>query len=122
MNNEIKKNVTYGIIVFLFVLFVSALTVASVYKTGFEKTQSELGQLRKELESGNDRESKLAEQSDRVRILTGEAVEYVSRERDLLLTTGNTIKEIRKQVEDLERYCDNLEWYIIAINDYSNSN
>ena len=85
------------------------------YKTRYRRAESELGQLRNDLEQSNNRERELEEQIGEIRNLTGEAVEYVYREQELLLQGGTTIREIRAQVEDLERYCDSLELYIFSI-------
>ena len=87
------------------------------YKTKYRRTESELGQTRELLESVTNRESEFEEQLGTITTLTGEAVEYVSREHDLLIKSGDTIREIRAAVEDLERYCDNLEFYIFSIRD-----
>lgn len=119
---ETIKVIVIGVFVFMCVICTAASITASVYKARFDKAQSELGQLRVQLESVANRERELRAQADRVGIITREAVEYVSRERDLLLTSGTTIKEIRAQINDLETYCNNLEWYIIAIMDNSGSN
>ena len=85
------------------------------YKTKYRSTESELGQVREQLERGNDYKRELEEELGTIRAVTDEAVEYVSRERELLTTTGTTIREIRASVEDLERYCDSLECYIFGI-------
>lgn len=120
--NETVKVIIVSVFVFMCAVCTAASITASVYKARFDKAQSELGQLRADMESAANRERELRDQADRVGVLTREAVEYVSRERDLLLTSGTTIKEVRAQINDLETYCNNLEWYIIAIMDNSGSN
>lgn len=120
--NETIKVIVISVFVFMCAVCTAAGITASVYKTRFDKAQSELRQLRADMESAANRERELRDQADRVGVLTREAVEYVSRERDLLLTSGTTIKEVRAQINDLETYCNNLEWYIIAIMDNSGSN
>ena len=102
---------------FLCIWGVIVSTTSYYYKTRYRRVESELGNLRTELESANNRESEITGQLDRIKNLTGEAVEYVSREHDLLISTGTTIREIRAQVEDLERYCDSLELFIYSIRD-----
>lgn len=89
------------------------------YKAKSRNAQSELGQLRTELESANSRQQELEEQVDTVRTITGECIEFVDREHEILITTGNTIQEIRAGVEDMERYINRLECYIYCIADNS---
>jgi uncharacterized protein HemX len=85
------------------------------YKTKYRSTESELGQVREQLERSNDYKRELEKELGTIRTVTDEAIEYVSRERELLTTTGTTIREIRTAVESLERYCDSLECYIFGI-------
>ncbi len=85
------------------------------YKTKYRSAESELGQVREQLERNNNYKQQLEKELGAIRAVTDEAVEYVSRERELLLTTGTTIREIRASVEDLERYCNSLEYYIFGI-------
>jgi chromosome segregation ATPase len=85
------------------------------YKTKYRSAQSELGQVREQLERADNYKRELETELGTIRAVTDEAVEYVSRERELLITTGTTIQEIRNGVEDLERYCDSLECYIFGI-------
>lgn len=92
------------------------------YKTKYRSTESELGQVREQLERADNYKRELETELGTIRAVTDEAVEYVSRERELLITTGTTIQEIRNGVEDLERYCDSLECYIFGIrNDITNN-
>lgn len=102
---------------FLCVWGIITSTTSYYYKTRYRRVESELGHLRTELESANNRESEITGQLDRIKNLTGEAVEYVQREHDLLISTGTTIREIREQVYDLEKYCDSLELFIYSIRD-----
>lgn len=120
MNDFWKKNSFPNLLVVLvlsIVLLWGAVGHFSAlyYKTKYRSAQSELGQLRTELERSNDYKRELEKELGTIRTVTDEAVEYVSRERELLTTTGTTIKEIRAAVEDLERYCDSLECYIFGI-------
>ena len=85
------------------------------YKTKYRSTESELGQAREQLERTDNYKRELETELGTIRAVTDEAVEYVSRERELLITTGTTIQEIRNGVDDLERYCDSLECYIFGI-------
>ena len=119
------RNITVIVICFFLCIWgIVASTTSYYYKTRYRKSESELGQLRTELESANNRESEITGQLDRIKNLTGEAVEYVSREHDLLISTGTTIREIREQVYDLERYSDSLECFIYSIRDnaFDNTN
>lgn len=93
------------------------------YKTRYDSTVSELGQLRTELESANNNQRELEEQLRTVGTISEAAMEFVSREQDLLIKSGNTIQEIRAQVKDLEDYCSRLELFIYSIgNNISNTN
>lgn len=116
-----KKSIPNIVIIFIFSVFFIWGTISCAssyyYKTKYRRTESELRQARELLESATDRESELEEQFRAITELTGEAVEYVQREQDLLIESGNTIREIRAQVEDLEKYCDNLEQFIFDFND-----
>lgn len=85
------------------------------YKTKYRSTESELGQVREQLERDNDYKQQLEKELGTIRAVTDEAVEYVSRERELLTTTGTTIREIRTSVEELTNYCESLEIYIFGI-------
>lgn len=116
-------NIFVVIILFLLLLSICIGSISScTYKTRYTRAESELGQLRDLLESANSRESELEEQLGTIKELTGEAVDYVSREQDLLIKSGNTIREIRAQVEDLERYCDCLEFWLYSIRDNIDTN
>ena len=85
------------------------------YKTKYRTVESELGHLRTELESANNKERELEEQVDTVRTITNECVEFVDREHEILITTGNTIQEIRAGFEELTAYCESLEMYIFGV-------
>lgn len=87
------------------------------YKTKYRSAKSELDNIRTELESANSRQRELEEQVDSVRTITGECIEFVDREHEILITTGNTIQEIRAGFEDMERYINRLELYIYSIRD-----
>ena len=89
------------------------------YKAKYRSTQSELDNIRTELESANNRQRELEEQVDSVRTVTDECIKFVDREHEILITTGNTIQEIRAGFEDMERYIDRLELYIYSIRDNS---
>lgn len=111
-----KKFNDIALIVLVFLLLFSIIagfTSTSYYKTRLERTRSELGQLRDDLESATNREHELENE-------LREAFGYVQRESSLLKEGGTTIKEIRKQVEDLENYCNHLECYIRDIVDSFN--
>jgi len=116
-----KKSVPNIVIIFIFSVFfiwgVISCASSYYYKTKYRRTESELRQARELLESATDRKSELEKQFGTITDLTREAVEYVQREQDLLIESGNTIREIKSQVESLERYCDSLERYIISIGD-----
>ena len=116
-----KKSIPNIVIIFIFSVFFiwGVISCASYYyyKTKYRRTESELGQTRELLESATDRESELAEQFGTITDLTREAIEYVQREQDLLIESGNTIREIRAQVESLEAYSSSLEFYIYSIRD-----
>lgn len=117
----IKKSFSNIIFIVLLFLLLASITIGGVssctYKTRYRKSEQELGQLRTVLESANNRERELEGQLDRVKNLTGESIEYVQREHDLLIKGGTTIREIRAQVEDLEEYSDNLEYWLFSIRD-----
>ena len=119
INEETKHSIVGGILIFVFCLFIGAAVTTGFYKARYDKSQYELGQVRTELESTHNRERELEESFTAIRTVTGEAVGYVSREHDLLLESGNTIQEIKLQVESLERYCDSLELYIYSIRGYT---
>ena len=116
-----KKSIPNIVIIFIFSVFfiwgVISCASSYYYKTKYRRTESELGQTRELLESATDRESELAEQFGTITDLTREAIEYVQREQDLLIESGNTIREIRAQVESLEAYSSSLEFYIYSIRD-----
>lgn len=115
INEEVKHSIIGGLLIMFFCLFIGACVTTGFYKTKYDRTESELRQVRTELESAHNRERELENGFGEIRTITKEAVEYVSREHDLLLESGNTIQEIRAQVDDLERYCDSLEYYIYSI-------
>lgn len=114
-----KKSIPNIVIIFIFsavfIWGIISCATSCYYKAKYRRTESELGQVRELLESATDRESELEEQFRTITDLTGEAVEYVQREQDLLIESGNTIREIRAQVEDLEKYSSSLEFYIYSI-------
>ncbi len=116
-----KKSIPNIVVIFVFgailIWGIVESTSSFYYKTKYRRTESELGQVRELLESATNRKSELEEQLGTITNLTGEAIEYVSREQDLLIKSGNTIREIKAAVEDLERYCDSLEFYIFSIRD-----
>ena len=115
-------------IIFVVLLFslLASITIGGIssctYKARYRKSEQELGQLRTVLESANNRERELEEQFDKIKNLTGESIEYVQREHDLLIKGGTTIREIRAQVKDLEEYCDNLEYWLFSIRDNAFTN
>lgn len=115
INEEVKSIITGSLIIIFFCLFIGACITTGFYKAKYSRTESELGQVRTELESAHNRERELESSFGEIRTITKEAVGYVSREHDLLLESGTTIREIRAQVQDLERYCDSLELYIYSI-------
>lgn len=127
MNDFWKKNSFNNLLVVIVLGIVLAWGAVGYgqslyYKTKYRSTESELGQVREQLERGNDYKQGLEKELTTIRAVTDEAVEYVSRERELLITTGTTIQEIRNGVENLERYCDSLECYIFGIrNDITNN-
>ena len=104
LNEETKHAIIGGLLIMFLCLFIGACVTAGFYKARYDKSQYELGQLRTELESAHNRERELESSFGEIRTITKEAVGYVSREHDLLLESGNTIQEIRAQVNDLERY------------------
>lgn len=87
------------------------------YKTRYRSTESELDNIRTELESANSNKRELEEQFDAVRTITDECIEFVDREHEILITTGNTMQEIRAGFEDMARYINRLELYIFSIRD-----
>lgn len=115
LNEETKHVFIGGLLIMFLCLFIGACVTAGFYKARYNKSESELGQVRAELESAHNRERELESSFGEIRTITKEAVGYVSREHDLLLESGTTIREIRVQVQDLERYCDSLELYIYSI-------
>lgn len=115
INEEVKNAIIGGLFILLFCLFIGACITTRFYKARYNKSESELGQVRTELESAHNRERELESSFGEIRTITKEAVGYVSREHDLLLESGTTIQEIRAQVQDLERYCNSLELYIYNI-------
>ena len=120
MNDFWKKNSFPNVLVVIVLGIVLAWGAVGYgqslyYKTKYRSTESELGQVREQLERADNYKRELETELGTIRAVTDEAVEYVSRERELLITTGTTIQEIRNGVEDLERYCDSLECYIFGI-------
>lgn len=115
INEETKHAITGGLLIMFVCLFIGACVTTGFYKTKYDRAESELRQVRTELESAHNRERELESSFGEIRTITKEAVGYVSREHDLLLESGTTIQEIRTQVQDLERYCDSLELYIYSI-------
>ncbi len=128
-----KKSIPNFIVIVLFSVFFVWGTINFVqsryYRARYNKTVSELGLIREQLESATDRESELeglirdySEQIGSIREITDRAVAYADKTEDLLLSTGTTIAEIRTQCEDLAQYSHNLYWYIISIRDNTISN
>lgn len=122
MNDFWKKNSFPNVLVVLMLSIVLLWGAVGYgqslyYKTKYRSTESELGQVREQLESANSRQRELEEQVDSVRTITGECIEFVDREHEILITTGNTIQEIRAGFEDMERYINRLELYIYSIRD-----
>lgn len=115
INEETKNAIIGGLFIMFLCLFIGACVTTRFYKTKYNRTESELRQVRTELESAHNREHELESSFGEIRTITKEAVGYVSREHDLLLESGTTIQEIRAQVQDLETYCDSLELYIYSI-------
>jgi hypothetical protein len=120
MNDFWKKNSFPNVLVVLMLSIVFVWGAVGYgqslyYKTKYRSAQSELGQVREQLERADNYKRELETELGTIRAVTDEAVEYVSRERELLITTGTTIQEIRNGVEDLEKYCDSLECYIFGI-------
>lgn len=128
MTNDVlyKKSVPNFIIIVVLSVFFVWGTISFVqsryYRTRYNKTVSELGSVREELESAHNRESELESLVKEytgtvgsIREITDRAVEYADKTEDLLLSTGTTIGEIRAQCKDLAEYSNNLYWYIISI-------
>ena len=128
MTNDVlyKKSVPNIVVIVLLSVFFVWGTINFVqsryYRARYNKTVSELGSVREQLESAIDRESELeglirdySEQIGSIREITDRAVEYADKTEDLLLSTRTTIAEIRTQCEDLAQYSNNLYWYIISI-------
>lgn len=117
-----KKGLSNGLVAillcFLLLSTIFSTVAGSYYQTQYRRVESELGQIRTDLEQSRNRERELEDCIGDIRTITTEAMGYVQRESDLLLQGGTTIKEIRAQVEDLERYCDNLNHYIAGIRNY----
>ena len=112
---KVFRYIVIGILAFLLLWSAIGTGCAIYWSSKYRTAQSELGQLRTELESANSKERELEEQVGAVRTITDECIEFVDREHEILITTGNTIQEIRAVVTDLERYCDRLECYIYSI-------
>ena len=122
MNDFWKKNSCSNLLVVLMLSIVLLWgTVGYIksfyYKTRYRNTESELDTIRTELESANNNKRELEEQVDAVRTVTNECVEFVDREHEILITTGNTMQEIRAGFEDMARYINRLELYIFSIRD-----
>ena len=115
LNEETKHAIIGGLLIMFLCLFIGACVTTGFYKAKYNRTESELIEVRTKLESAHNRERELESSFGEIRTITKEAVGYVSREHDLLLESGTTIREIRAQVQDLERYCDSLELYIYSI-------
>jgi len=101
-------------------IILSAYSIITTAK--YRRTKSELEHIRTELAAVSDRKSELESELGRIDDITREATEYVSRTETLLLQSGTTITEIRKQVEDLENYCYSLEQFIYSIRDNNDYN
>jgi hypothetical protein len=117
-----KKGLSNGLVVillcFLLLSTIFSAVAGSYYQAQYRRVESELGQIRTDLEQSRNRERELEDCIGDIRTITTEAMGYVQRESDLLLQGGTTIREIRAQVEDLEKYCDSLNHYIIGIRNY----
>lgn len=93
------------------------------YSSKYRNAESELKQSREQLESASESKYKLEECSRRTCEITERAEHLISESGEILEVTGNTIAEIRKQVNDLQEYCYSLECYISDIsNVYNNTN
>lgn len=120
MHEWLKKNSFSNLLVLLVfsILLLWGATghiSAFCYKTKYRNVESELGQLRTELDASNREQQAVRAELDRIEGINNEAIEYIGRERDLLLTTGTTIKEIRAAVQDMAQYIDRLELYIVGM-------
>jgi hypothetical protein len=135
MTNDVlyKKSVPNIVIIVVLSVFFVWGTISFIqsryYRARYNKTVSELGSVREELESAHNRESELEElireytgTVGSIREITDRAVEYADKTENLLLSTGTTIAEIRKQCENLAEYSNNLYWYIISIRNNTISN
>lgn len=119
---KVFRYITIGILVFLLLWSAIGTGCAIYWSSKYRTAQSELDNVRAELESANSRERELEEQVDIVRTITDECIEFVDREHEILITTGNTIQEIRAGFEDMERYIDRLELYIYSIRNNTSDN
>lgn len=112
---KVFRYIIIGILTLL-LLWAGIGTGCAIYwSSRYRSTESELDNIRTELESANSKKRELEEQIDTVRTITDECVKFVDREHELLITTGTTIREIRASVENLERYCNSLEHYIFGV-------
>lgn len=91
------------------------------YKAKYRSAESELGQLRTELQSVVDTKSELERELGTISTITDEAVGFVRESEDLLIQSGTTITEIRAQIQDLVTYCNRLELLIYSIYDNTNN-
>lgn len=119
---KVFRYITIGILVFLLLWSAIGTGCAIYWSSKYRTAQSELDNVRAELESANSKERELEEQVDTVRTITDECIEFVDREHEILITTGNTIQEIRAGFEDMERYIDRLELYIYSIRNNTSDN
>lgn len=111
-----KKNICFiAIIIVLFTLFVAGAVTARFYKIRYNSTVSELGHIRTELAAATDRQLQLEATIGTVRILADECTEYVVRTEAVLDQSVTTVRELRAQIQDLEKYCNSLYSYIMCI-------
>lgn len=112
---KVFRYIVIGVFTLLLLWAAIGTGCAIYWSSRYRTAQSELDNIRAELESANSRQRELEEQVDAVRTITGECIEFVDREHEILITTGNTIQEIRAGFEELTSYCESLEIYILGI-------
>lgn len=115
MEVKLYEKIGKFIISVLFCVSIILSAYSIITTTRYRRTKSELEHIRTELAAVSDRKSEFESELRRIDDITREATEYVSRTENLLLQSGTTIAEIRKQIEDLENYCYNLEQFIYSI-------
>ena len=110
--NNITNVVFCGLLLVLLLWgTVSNIRLVSTQKH-LRRTESELGQLRTELESAQNRESELKGAVGNIRIIT-------ERTDSLLDQSTDTIQGIRKEVQILEDYFNSINQYLCS-NDNNN--